>query len=278
MARFKNFNLHITDGSTDYSHNLSNFDGIETLSITTSSYIYLGFKKPIHTAYFDVENANTASNILSVEKYDGTWKVVDRLDDTNGFRESGFIYFDEFSDEALTTINNEEMYWIRISTTTIDSGAIGFRHINLMFCSEKDLLKRDSNINRMYPMDDDRNIIESHLLALMDARDTVINDINNLGRLKYNGIEVSLLNQWDFLDIDELRHITIDKALENANRNTNDSGGEFRKNAELNRKDYERGINKFRTNHLLKIDLNDDGIKDTSELASAVSTSVRLGR
>lgn len=282
----KNNNLTITDGTNDFTYTLSNYDNSQSITPSDDSYVYFGYKKPNHTLYVDIVTGNTEDNLILIEKYNGSsWETVDRIDNTNGLKESGFIYLEDFENEAVTTINGDELYWIRMSYVNANINAITFRWINLVFCDEKDLQEIDSNAKRYYPVEYNENGIayevETLLLSLIAGRNRVLSFINRFGKRKYvnNGVEARMFNQWDLHDIDEVRDATKEFAMAYNYENSTEGDDEMRKKAN---QALDRGyniLNRFENGYLLQLDTNDDGILNNEEKTSSVTSSFnRLGR
>lgn len=264
--KFKNDNLSIFNEDKDLSFILSNFKETELVSLNESNYLYIGFSKPINTLYFDIEKESTLKSKIIIEKIsNNVWSKVSSLDCTNSFNESGFIYLNEFKEEQKTIINNQEMFWVRISSEA-EISDIEFRFINLLFCDKKDLIKKDSTIHTFYPYDENDNKIKTHILALMAGRDWVTMEINKLGKFKsYNGIQAHLISYWDIMNINEVRDIAEDMALYTMYDNANDSEGYYEKQRDILLKRAVKNFNKFTGGFLLTLDLNQDGKVDDNE-------------
>ncbi len=123
-----------------------------TCALTTASYLYLGFKQPFTTRYFDLSVPNTVPCTLTVQYRNaaGSWVAVeDLVDETNGFTQSGFISWLNFGlwDAATQTpivaadSQNDaqldlEYYWVRITTSVNFSGTTALQSVTNLFCND----------------------------------------------------------------------------------------------------------------------------------------------
>lgn len=278
MSRINNSNLVVYKDTTDLSNLLSVFKGVLTSTLLNTSHIYLGYRKPIHTIYIDLQNGNTNTSILVVEKWNGTeWVVIDRQDDTFGLNKSGFIFTDDFATESKTTYQSKEMYWVRLSVMTTTT-SISLRYINLVLNNHEDLFNEEPDIELYYPVDSETNVeIKTFLASLISSKEAIINKLNQAGKYKYNGVSVSLLTVWDFLNINELRnaskYYTLYKIF--VARMDNKDGIDKDKSViylEL----FNQSWNEFKG--LLTIDSDDDGKVNTDETAASIPKSIRMRR
>lgn len=91
-------------------------------ALTTSDYLYVGHDKPFTTRYFALGTVNSNSITVSIDYWNGTaWTAVeDKVDQTLGFTQSGFISWQNNSDwvkKAQTPISDVELYWVRVSVS-----------------------------------------------------------------------------------------------------------------------------------------------------------------
>ena len=134
MSRIKNTNLTLHNDSNNYTFELSNFKDTQALTLSDSNFLYIGFRKPIHTIYIDHQETSSQTGNLKLEKYvSGSWATQEFQDDTNNLNKSGFIYTDENENEGKTTINNEELFWWRISFDSETASNITLRYIVLCY-------------------------------------------------------------------------------------------------------------------------------------------------
>lgn len=267
MSRIKNTNLTIYNDSTDLTYKLSSFKNTSAITISDSKYLYIGFRKPIHTIYIDYTSKTALNGSVVLEKYNGsTWVGVDFQDDTEAFEKSGAILTDELDTEAKTTINSQELYWWRVSTDNATDSVITLRYINLVFNDFNDLYAQEPEIERYYPLDpSDDSEIQSFTLAMIAARNEILKRINQAGNKKYNGTIVKRINQWDILDINELRlastYYSLYKIFSNIVDNQDNNYAEIARNYYSK---FEKAFNLF-ANDLLTLDEDDDGKVDDTE-------------
>ena len=280
MSRIKNTNLTIFNDSTDLSFKLSNFKDQADITISESKYLYLGFRKSIHSIYIDYSSKTSINGSLSIEKWNGSaWTGVDFQDNANHFEQSGFIFTDDMEDEAKTTINSQEMFFWRISTTSATDSVIKLRYINVIFNDFDDLKAQEPEIERYYPLDpSDDSEIESFTLSMIAARNEILKRINQSGKKKYNGTTVKSINQWDILDVNELRlastYYSLYKVFSNIVDNKDNNYAEIAKNYMSK---FERAFNLF-ANDLLTLDTDDDGKVDESERTQSQLKTYKIER
>lgn len=277
MSRINNNNLKIYLNTVDVSNDLSVVSGEKALVLGAASYLYLGYKKPVHSVYVDVAVANANSTIMIVEKFNGTWDVVDRQDDTFGLKKSGFIFTDDFDNEVKTTYQGQEMYWIRISMLS-NTLSLSLRYLNLVLNSFEDLKAEESDIEVFYPVNNLTNEdIKTFIGSQIAARDEILGRLNQGGKFKYNGSEYSLLTQWDLFNVNELRRASkfycLHKIFLNRFDEKNDA---YMKKAEHYFSLFDESFNLFKG--LFTSDSNDDGKLDSSEIVDSKASSYRIPR
>jgi hypothetical protein len=132
------------------------------------------------------------------------------------------------------------------------------RLLDLVFSSEDDLVVVARDINRLYP-----SLMDSHVLALIDAKNYIVRKINNSGQYKYNGTDVKTFNQWDFLDIADVRDASTYYALYSIYNDLQDASGDvYREKADIYLNKFNNAFQVFRET-ILKLDINDNGKVDT---------------
>jgi hypothetical protein len=159
--------------------------------LTTDSF-YIGFFGKFASRYFSFTIPNTNAATLSVEFWDGTaWApVLDIVDQTNGFTQSGFVsWINEEtwkkSEQAPITSasgTDSELYWIRIKTDTNFSAGTELQSVLNLFSD-------DELVRPLYPeiITDSRflppgrtDFLEQH----QQAKARVIRRLNQKGILK----------------------------------------------------------------------------------------------
>ena len=238
-----------------------------SLTITTSDYIYLGFKKQLWQFYFDIQTANTNTSVISAEKYDGSsWVSVDLFDETEGLTKSGHIFLDK--EHGGKAEGGDQNIYIRLKVDS-DTSAVTFRGIGLTFCSMDDLLNEEPNAERFYPRD-----FSSHIKSMEAATTWLVRKINTSGKYKYDGTTVSQFTRYDLLNINELREPCAAYALHKIMSNRAD--GDENDNYRIKAQEYlEKAREAFKgwSNAMLSLDLDDDGILDDEEVTASTATA-----
>ncbi len=268
--KFKDKILTIYHNSNDLSKSLYRVEGKESVTILDSDYIYIGYKKPLRQLYFELDTANTNTSIFTIEKYNGSsWEEVDGWDETSGLSESGFMFLDEYSSEAVTTIESIEQYWIRLSLD-VSSSAMELRFLNLIFSNEDDLLNDEPDIKKYYPAD-----LDSHVFSMVASREYILRKINNSGKFKYKESteEISQINQFDIFDINELReasnYYTLYKIFSNLNDSNDDN---YKGKAEGYFEKFKASYKVFQGS-MLSLDTDDSGTESDAEKTVSIRTT-----
>jgi hypothetical protein len=110
-------------------------------ALTTSDYFYVGFHEPFTTRYFSLGTVNSNAATITVSYWSGTsWTAVeDKIDQTLGFTQSGFIGWQNNSDwakYALTPITDVELYWVRLSVSANLSAGTTLQSVLNIFCDD----------------------------------------------------------------------------------------------------------------------------------------------
>jgi hypothetical protein len=234
--------------------------------VSAEDRFYIGFEKPINTFYVELSVANTNANTFTAEYYNGTafTALAKFKDDSLGFTRSGFMRWDRNqTDEVVNTINGTELFWYRFTPSADHSVGTALAGINLVFADDEDLRGEIPEIAQF------RNSGESSfILVHQAARNDIIQELRNKGRLKSKSVSSSTLrqlqniDQWDLLDKMEVRSSAKYLALSKIFFNLSDR---------LDDKHYQRSLdynNKFKEAfdlYWLSLDLDDDGIVDNSE-------------
>jgi hypothetical protein len=266
--------LTINFDGTDYSVEQSRFEWVSTqITFDGSKDLLIGFRKPLRALYFNVV-AQAISTKLSLKYYNGTtFAAVDGLIDfTFGLKQPGFVKWtpDEVN-EAETTLVSEELFWYKINLldadgTSLDtSKSITFRGINVVFADDHDLKGLYPTIENQLP-DGQTTFIRFH----EKARDEIITDLRKTG-IVINGQMTDTatrknLDQWDLLDIEEVResatHSALSKIFAWKSDQVEDKWHILSKEHEA-----EAGAS---LSPLMTIDKNDDGVSDASEKVEPV--------
>lgn len=215
------------------------------LTMTSTDYLYVSFKKPINQLYADFELGNTNPATLTAERLTeaNEWVSMSIVDETQGFKRSSFIY-----------IKNESSkdYRFKLNTTT---SAMKVRGIAYQFCSELDLKMEYPGVERLYT----RRGWNSPIPSIESATRKIVQEVNNSGRFyKYNGILAELVNRYDFLNINDVRNAAKYYSLHLIFLNLSDSDDNYRHKAEVYLKKYDEAFRVF-FGAKLSIDRDDNG-------------------
>lgn len=108
-------------------------------------YFYVGFHGKFSSRYFNMGTANATANEVSVDYWNGTaWvPVLDLVDQTSGFTQSGFISWvnnDDWKSFSQTPVSDVELFWVRISVDVgLDTGTTLQSVLNIY--SDDEMLK-----------------------------------------------------------------------------------------------------------------------------------------
>jgi hypothetical protein len=246
----------------------------ESIELTTAGALYIGLYKEFNTFFIELVTKSVASAKLTAEYYDGTaWQSLEISDETNGLKNSGFIFFEGPNNFSKVTVDGIESYFIRIKTD-IDTGAVTCKLIDILFSSDKDLIKIRENI--ISKLSTNGTWAAKHIAA----RDHIIQEIRNKGNVKAIPVDNGFLpeiiykdiTKFDFLEPLQLRMAATYLALYFIfwYELSDEEGDKWQlKAAEMYRL-YEYSMQTF----YLVLDLNDDGKKDSSDVA-AKSEAIR---
>ena len=212
--------------------------------------------------------ANAVSTSLTAEYWNGSaWTAVAGLiEDTKAFSRSGFIQFEKPSDWAKTTVNGAEKFFIRFAPLLDLSVGTSIQGMNIVFSDDQDL-------KGIYPAV--ANYLGStettFILRHENSRDLIIQELRNRAFQKKGDLKsyYESIDPWDILEIDEVRmwsaNLTMSNIFSSLQANTNDlysqKSEEFSEKAEY----YKAAV-------FLTLDKDDDGVMDSSESASDIST------
>lgn len=116
-------------------------DALSFVLLTTDSF-YVGFYGKFANRYFVVGTANTNAADITVEYWDGSaWTtVLDVIDQTNGFTQSGFIHWENVSDWEtlkLAPADDVPLYWVRLKTSANFSVGTTLQAVLNIFCDDE---------------------------------------------------------------------------------------------------------------------------------------------
>lgn len=269
--------LHDNLGSfTDLTDSAFDFTKDQfSLTLLSTSYLYIGFYKPISSLFVELVAANENPSSLAVEYYNGsTWESVSNCtDDTKGLTRSGFVSWDKNQvNQSESQVNGKSKFWIRFSPS-VDLSAAQVQAISFVFTDDTDLkveVPEITNENHLAGK-------TSHILTHVAVRNEILQSLNNKDYRKVNpttGLSEDL-TCWDILDVHQLKQACVFLALSKIYFNFSDAVDDkyYQKY-----KDY---YSKFKSSFELSrlaLDENDDGIKDDFETQKSNFSIVRITR
>jgi hypothetical protein len=214
---------------TDVSDSLCDF-GIDTttVTLTSSSVLWLGYRKPITSCFFYAQAYSTGTRSITVQgNTDAGVETLQLLDDTKGLTRIGGLTW-IYPDARLgveTVVNGIKLHWLKI-TVSHDTSEMIIKAISGLFSDDRDIAREFAKINesgfRLGQPD--------HILTHESARDELVQMLRNRGlRTVSQSLAVyRRLVFWDLLDIQEVRlaatYLALSKIFENvANANSDDN-------------------------------------------------------
>ena len=265
------------DGS-DKSKEINPF-GIEySMTLTSTGHLDIGFTKPINQIFVEIKTANTNNSTISIQKHNGTtWVNTECLDQTNGFKKSGFIFFNE--DDQATKLNHNgiDQYWLRLKVSA-NTSAVLLNGINLVFCNLDDLRMEEPSIEKFYPRE-----ISSHIFSMVAARDYILRRINNSQPYAYYLLSINALaaqryvdvrnfNQFDIFDVNEIRDAAVFYTLHKIFSNRSDEQNDvYKQKADDYLAKFESSF-KLWQGRKLTIDIDNDGGETATDKNASIRT------
>ena len=257
----------------------------------TQDYLYIGFEKPINALYVEMGTANTNANTLTLQYYTntGTWASVQGYhDDTKGFTRSGFIQWNRnlvnsdnqlneaINDADLATVNSTDLNWYRFRPDAYMSAGTSLAGINLVFSDDRELQSEFPALLDSAGVAVDKFLASgqtSHILTHVAVRNEIVQRIRNKDYIKYSTAETystrKSLNQWDLLEIDEVRQAAKYFALSKIFLNVSDASDDsYAQKSALYEKWAIENINLARAS----LDTDNDGVSDTNEKLKPFNT------
>jgi len=252
--------LHDNGGSfTDYSNRSVDLTrDLFSFTLTSDDYIYIGFRKPINSFFMEISGPTPTTNIISGEFYDGSWtSLAGFFDESSGFKRSGFISWDRGqSGEVVTTVNSTELFWYRFSSDAASIN-LSFKGINIVFSDDNDLKREYYEIAQFLP-----NGESSHIMSHVASRDHIVQSLRNGGAFKSNSGTRKDITAFDLHDAGQIRlastYLSLYKIFSSV---IDDPDDVFRQKAQEYKNNFQFAI---RT-PFIDLDLDDDGVKDSSE-------------
>lgn len=246
---------------SEYSKELNTFlrDSVQ-LPLETTDYIYIGLYKPFGNIYIESKIANEETATLTAEYNNGTtWTIIDDFEDnTNSFERSGFVTWKrEQVSWSESTVNGETMFWIRLKPSVNLTNTLELQGINIVFADDFDLREGYYTIEDLKPSN-----ANSFISFHQAARNEIVQDIRNSGKIKVNSGNLMDITKWDILRPEQLKEAGKWKALELVfDDMSNEVGDKYDSLSKKEMKKYKNAMNLY----LLSLDADDNGIEDESE-------------
>jgi hypothetical protein len=255
---------------TNYSTEALDYDR-DTFTITldsTTSYLYVGFYKPINTFYAEIDTANTNAGLLTGEYYNGSsWSsLTNMFDETKSLVRSGFIQWDRnLTDETITTIDSIELFWYRFRPSVTHSATV-LKGINTVFSDDTDLKREFFEIADLLPSGE-----TSHILSHVASREQIIQAIRQGGLYKYNSATRKDITAFDIHDVGQIKlastYLTLSKIFGAV---TDDPDDTYKDKSKEYRAQYGLAVK----TPYIDIDTDDDGIRDAGETKQVRTTRI----
>lgn len=265
MLRIKNKLTVFDDANatfTDYSREALDYDR-DTFTITldsSTSYLYVGYYKPINTFYLELGTANANAGTLVGEYYNGTtWVAITNLyDESSSLTRSGFVQWDRgLTDEALVAINSVEKFFYRFRPSVTHSATV-INGLNIVFSDDTDLKREFFEASNFLPSGE-----TSHVLTHVAARDHIIQVLRNSGAFKNTALgENKDITAFDIHDAGQIKlastYLVLSKMFGAV---MDDPDGLYKTKSD----DYMTNFSMAIKAPFIDLDRNDDGINDASE-------------
>jgi hypothetical protein len=241
-----------------------------------ASYLLLGRDKPFNSLYveIDADYPNSVTTALIAQYWNGSaWTSLPlKSEDTKAFQRSGYIKWTtpETNGALLwgkSTISSTEKYWLRLSVATGVTSTTKLKGVNLVLADDQDLKGEDYSIRALLPKDENGTSAPSHIASHVAAREAILDRINRGGRYKVKASDSSpaALDQWDLLEVGQIRLAATYKALSKIYLEASDNPqdiywSKYQRYESL----WEKAMDLF----ILTLDTDDNGQASASEKAT----------
>lgn len=261
--------IHSSTTNTNISQKMSVFgrDSFE-LDLLSTDFIYIGFKKPIDSIFFNITSVNTNELSLKLEYFSGTWNDCSNVsDDTLGLFRSGFLRWDRsLQGQIQSELDGFNRFWYRLSISD-DREALSLSGINLVFSDDYDLMLENSLVTQAEFLGSNK----SHILYHSATKNDILQNLRNI-TTKINGED---LTQWDLIDIEEVKQASVYGTLAKIYYNMSDSQEDiWYKKAS----DYESKFSVLLQSIKTSLDMNDNGLVEQEEVKVATSGCIYMTR
>jgi hypothetical protein len=256
------------DNLQDLSVNLNKYDSIESefTYISNQDYLYIGSRLPFNSIYFKLKQLNENPANMYVEVWDGeNWEFVDELiDETNGFKKSGYITFTPNRDAGwsmestnstggsipgLQNVIIYDKYWMRVTFDADLTDSVSLSWIGHIFADDADLESEYPDLGKASVKVSYKTGKTNWEEQLVRASEIVIEDLM---------INRNIIDSSQILDRYDYKSATIQKAAEII---FNAFGDDFVDQKQRAREEYQRRL----SIPTKKIDLNANAVEDVFE-------------
>lgn len=232
-----------------------------TYDLSPTKFIYVGYSKPINALYFYmIDGKNNVNTNLKFEYWNGTaWTSLSIADQTHALKYSGMVNWTTPTDFAETSVNSITSCWIRVSTQAATTPNLKFQYMGLVFSDDTDIsIEFPSVLQECYYPTGYSDFFSYHV----NAKEYVMSELLRRGYTKMVGASKEPINQWDVLDVYELRQASLYYAMSQIffTLSDNSSDNYWQKYIEYKNK-YEQAMSLG----MLRIDQDNDGQADESE-------------
>lgn len=229
--------------------------------LDTGKYIYVGYNKPINALYLHITaTQNTTDGVLKVEYYNGTsWVELSAVDQTQYLKRSGIINWQAPTDSTDVAVNGLTRCWVRLSGDVLTSSAVTFSYIGLVFSDDLDIgIEYPSVLKECFYPTGQNDFMIYHV----SAKNYIMSELLRRGYSKtINGVKEPI-NQWDVLDIYELRQASLYYAMSQIFFNLSDNSND---NYWQKYNEYKSKFDNAFNLGILRIDQDQDGQADAEE-------------
>lgn len=253
---------------TDKTVDLNNYySGTLTFSyIAGEDYFYIGSYLPFNHLYFKLATPSSATSTMTVSYYsNSSWvDAVNLLDETNGFKNSGFVTWTPNKNynwtrkatnyggetvSGLTTVEIYDLYWLRIKFSNDLTASSIISWIGNIFSDDNDLGSEHNNLNRTA-------VKTAYQTGKTDWQEQCVKAGEIIERDLIAKRRVDSVDQ--ILKKEELRLASVSKVAELI---YSQLGDDYEDQRNLARKEYELRLNTY----LLTIDQNCNGLVELYE-------------
>lgn len=251
------------DGASDvnYSSEAGNFKRDNfTITMDTDDFIYIGYHKSINAVYMYMSQTNTLGGTLTAEYSNdqATWSPLEICDDTKNMSRSAFITWDRPSDAGEITVDGQAKCWVRLATDTLQSEVV-VEALNLVFSDDNDVCEFEPALLDACFY---QNGQTSHIFKHVAAKSYIMSRLRSLGYINQTADGKEEINEWDVLDIYQLKLASVYYTISQIYFNlSDDPEDQYWSKYKVYESRFEEAFALGR----LDIDTNDNGQVDGSE-------------